>query len=294
MNGNPKKYELTQEQILVQGRTLYRIRALTSFGDVTAGALGGWIEQEENLSQQGNAWIFGHAKAYGGAVVDSDAILCGNAEVSGSAMVYGSAKISGNARILEQARISGNARVYGEAVVCGNAVVAGNGKIFGHAQVSGDARILDDAEVYSNAQVLDQAKVSEQAQVFGDAVVYGNTVLCRQAQIGAPGDFLLLGGMGCGAQFLTFFRDAKEGIAVHGMGFVGSVEEFLKWAPEHSEASGGNPAAYQAAAELAKAQILRNMLDLPAGQTLPQTAATPNCQNHFYNIYFIRNYLGKN
>lgn len=54
-----KKYELTSEYVEFDGRKLYRIKALKSFYlcglTVKAGALGGYIEKEENLSQEGNA-----------------------------------------------------------------------------------------------------------------------------------------------------------------------------------------------------------------------------------------------
>lgn len=48
-----KKYELTDQTIDVDGRTLHRIKALRDFSDVLAGELGGWIEKEENLSHAG-------------------------------------------------------------------------------------------------------------------------------------------------------------------------------------------------------------------------------------------------
>ncbi|EJF81205.1 hypothetical protein MCQ_00483, partial [Candidatus Bartonella washoeensis Sb944nv] len=41
-----KKYEFTDETIEVNGRTLYRIRALKDFWQVKAGDLGGFIEHE--------------------------------------------------------------------------------------------------------------------------------------------------------------------------------------------------------------------------------------------------------
>ena len=76
-----KKYELTDETQEWNGRTLHRIRALADFGDVKAGELGGWIEKEENLSHNGNAWVYG------------DAQVCGDAWVYGDAQVYGNAEI---------------------------------------------------------------------------------------------------------------------------------------------------------------------------------------------------------
>ena len=62
-----KKFELTTESITFLGRTLFRIKALISFGNVKAGELGGYIEKEGNLSHEGNAWVYGDAKVYGDA-----------------------------------------------------------------------------------------------------------------------------------------------------------------------------------------------------------------------------------
>lgn len=68
-----KKYELTTNTKMVLGKKLFQIRALVSFGDVKEGELGGWIEKEENLSQEGNAWVSGNARVYGNARVSGNA-----------------------------------------------------------------------------------------------------------------------------------------------------------------------------------------------------------------------------
>lgn len=52
-----KKYELTTNTIEHMGRTLYQIKALMNFGIIREGDLGGYIESEKNLSQEGNAWV---------------------------------------------------------------------------------------------------------------------------------------------------------------------------------------------------------------------------------------------
>ena len=55
------KYELIENKIKTENRTLYQIKALKDFSDVKSGDLGGWIEKESNLSQEGNAWVNGDA-----------------------------------------------------------------------------------------------------------------------------------------------------------------------------------------------------------------------------------------
>ena len=94
-----KKYELTAEFIEKWGKKLFRIKALISFGSVEAGELGGYVEKEDNLAQDGDAWVYGDARVYG------DALVCDNARVCGNARVYGDAEVCGNADYLLIGRI---------------------------------------------------------------------------------------------------------------------------------------------------------------------------------------------
>ena len=116
-----KKFELTTNTKMFLGKKLFQIKALISFGDVEVGELGGYIEKEENLDYDGNAWVYcdacvsGNARVYGDACVSGNARVSGDACVSGNARVYGDAWVSGDARVSGNACVSGNARVYGNA-----------------------------------------------------------------------------------------------------------------------------------------------------------------------------------
>ena len=132
-----KKYELTNETMMWCGKILYRIRALTDIGDdVKSGDLGGWVENENNLSHNGDAWVYGDAQVCGDAWVYGDAQVCGDAQVYGNAWVYG------------------NARVYGDAQVCGDAWVYGDAQVYGNAQVCGDAWVMKNADIHTTSDVL--------------------------------------------------------------------------------------------------------------------------------------------
>ena len=89
------KYELTDETKNLCGITLHRIRALRDIPSVKvkSGDLGGWIEKENNLTQDGDAWVSGDAWVYG------DAKVCGNAKVCSDAWVGGNAWVCGNAEV---------------------------------------------------------------------------------------------------------------------------------------------------------------------------------------------------
>ncbi len=46
-----------------------RIKALRSFGDIREGAVGGFVEKEENLDHCGDSWVSGDAGVFGDARV---------------------------------------------------------------------------------------------------------------------------------------------------------------------------------------------------------------------------------
>ena len=137
-----KKFELTSESIVKFGRKLYRIRALVAFGDVEEGELGGFLEKEENLSQDGNAWVSENATVRGNATVSGDATVRGDATVYGNATVCGDATVYGNATVSENAWVCGDATVSGNATVRGNATVSGDATVYGNATVSENAWVF--------------------------------------------------------------------------------------------------------------------------------------------------------
>lgn len=94
------KYKLTDETITTEGGVLlHRIECVCSFGNVKSGDKGGWVQNENNLSQNGNAWVSGNARVYGNAEVYDNAWVSGNAEVFGNALVHGDARVYGDAII---------------------------------------------------------------------------------------------------------------------------------------------------------------------------------------------------
>ena len=112
------KYKITKVTSYINLK-LHRIRALRDIPaiGVKKGDPGGFIEKEENLSQDGDCWV------------SDDAWVSEYACVSGDAQIFGASHIFGDARVY------GNAQVYGNARVCGNAMVFGNAKVFGDAEV---------------------------------------------------------------------------------------------------------------------------------------------------------------
>lgn len=93
-----KKYEmLMNDTIVVNGRTLYRIRSLVDIYNgvlYPSGSLGGYIEGEHNLSHEGNCWLLTHGRAYGNASITGDSLV-DYADIHGDAIISGYSYIDG-------------------------------------------------------------------------------------------------------------------------------------------------------------------------------------------------------
>lgn len=108
-----KKYELVKEdkKIFTDGGAIYRIRALKDFGDVKTGDLGGYIEKEDNLSQEGNCWVYDNAQVFGEARVFNNAKIYGTSEISDSAVVCEKAEIGGHTELYHYDYIDGSIKM---------------------------------------------------------------------------------------------------------------------------------------------------------------------------------------
>ena len=206
-----KKYKLTDETINLNGVTLYRIEALKYFGEIKKGDKGGFIESENNLAHEGDAWVADNAHVYGNACVFDNSQVYGNAFVSGYAQVYGDAFVYGNAWLYDNTR------------VCGYARVADNARVYG------DANVCDDSSVFGSALVYDNACVC------GDALVRGYACVCGDAEISNKSDYIVFQNWWSSGRYFTWTRSNN----MWSVGcFYGTGEELIKKAYKDSELSG--------------------------------------------------------
>ena len=206
-----KKYKLTDETINLNGVTLYRIEALKYFGEIKKGDKGGFIESENNLAHEGDAWVSDNAHVYGNACVFDNSQVYGNAFVSGYAQVYGDAFVYGNAWLYDNTR------------VCGYARVADNARVYG------DANVCDDSSVFGSALVYDNARV------YGDALVRGYACVCGDAEISNKSDYIVFQNWWSSGRYFTWTRSNN----MWSVGcFYGTGEELIKKAYKDSELSG--------------------------------------------------------
>jgi carbonic anhydrase/acetyltransferase-like protein (isoleucine patch superfamily) len=145
-----KKYKLGESKEF-DGRTLYRVIALKDFYAVKVGDIGGWIETEANLSQDGNSWIEDEAKVFDNAQVSGDAYIYDNARIFGNAHVFGNTQVFDSAQIYGNALVSGDSVIYDNTLICGTAKVYSNGFISGYACVCDGAIVTKPVNIISTA-----------------------------------------------------------------------------------------------------------------------------------------------
>lgn len=167
--------------------------ALRAFADVKEGQPGGWVDDENVLSQQGDCWIYDeNSLAYAGARVEGDARLTQPCTIRHRAYIGGSAQveaceISHDARLSEQvtathARIHGYCHLFGHAQIGeGCYIVGARGltvereqilQIYDYARLT-ECRVVHQAQIYGNAQ-LAWAFIEHRAEIFDNARLEGN------------------------------------------------------------------------------------------------------------------------
>lgn len=217
-----KKYELTTQFIEWGDKKLFRIKALKSFGSVRANSLGGYIENESNLSQDDTAWVYGNAMVFGNAKVCDNAMVFGDALVGDNAKICDNAKVCGNAKVFDDASIGDDAMIFGDTTVFNNAMVFGYASVWDNAKVYGDAMIFGEASVYGNTTIYGDAKIHGNAIISGNANVGNNASVCNKA------DYVCVQGLGSAFRSTTFFKCKNGDIGVVCGCFNGNLEEFAK------------------------------------------------------------------
>ena len=143
-----KKFELVDDDtVVVDGVTLYRVRAVRDFGGtrrgrrvvVKRGELGGYVASEDCLSQDGLAWVYSDAK-----IVDG--------YVGGSSSLFGRAVLKGGGRLVHDVELRDDVMVDGQVVLNGVITLRDRVKMLGTIRVSGiDVTFRDDVVASGSA-----------------------------------------------------------------------------------------------------------------------------------------------
>ena len=217
-----QKYGFTNMRVtLNENLTLTRIVALTDFGNIKSGTVGGYIQATGNLSQDGLCWVADSAYVFGLARITGDATVCGNAvvcdracvtdraiirdrailndhtfaygdvEIGASSFVSGATTVYGNARIFCESNggrcrlpnVRGLARIMENAVLLDRGTVSERAVLRDHAVLRGNARLSGDAVATGHSLLDGSARVTDNAYVTGFAELSGRTLVCNHAAV---------------------------------------------------------------------------------------------------------------
>lgn len=176
--GVKRKYKILKEESrVIDGRTVYRIKALRSFDDVQKGDLGGFVQSEDNLSHTGESWIYDDAAALDESYVNYNARMYGNSRLYDQSRITGDAIVEDNAvlrnfalmdddsRASDNSTLQDDAALHEKASIEDNVVLSGNTLLLGYISVLGNVKMYNcflrgshtiqgDLEVYSTMQIF--------------------------------------------------------------------------------------------------------------------------------------------
>ena len=195
---NPQKYKITTEQKEIEIFnpsmnliTVYRIIAMKSFDNVMEGDLGGWIESETNLSQDGLCWVYDESVVYGKAKIEKNAKVIDESTVCDYAIVTECSTITHMSKISDTSIISGNAEIkkssiWGESEISDNAKIVGS-YIYGNSyslthnsnkklKISGNSKLtnvnIDGApHIFGNACLEGNINIQHAPKIHGNCII---------------------------------------------------------------------------------------------------------------------------
>ena len=137
-----RKFELTNITMEFKGRTLYRIRALKDFSDIEAGDLGGWVSSEDNLSQEGDCWIYNEAKCM------DNARMCDNSTMHDYSKMYDYSIMRGNSEMYGHSEMFGYSEMYNYSIMHDNTIMYDYSEMHDHSRMYGDSILKDEEKLY--------------------------------------------------------------------------------------------------------------------------------------------------
>lgn len=172
-----RKYILTEESKMIEisaGEVeVFRILADRDFGTIKEGTYGGFVQSEDNLSHEGDCWI------YDDAIVFEDAAVYRNAKIQNTAHVFGRATITDDAIIRDMAAVKD------EAVIEGHAIISGYATVQDSASVAEFAQVRDWAVIANETRITGKVIITQSAIVRGSPWLTGHVIVEDNAYIDA-------------------------------------------------------------------------------------------------------------
>ena len=142
---NNKKYEILMDEentIEWKGHTLHRIRALRDFGDIRKGDIGGFVENENNLSHKGNCWIYDDAKVMDDSIMYDYSRICDKSELHDDSRMYNYSKM------YDYSELHNNSIMNDDSEMHDNSKMYGNSIMYDYSEMHGDSELNNQVKLY--------------------------------------------------------------------------------------------------------------------------------------------------
>ena len=168
------KYKITDIEMSRHGHILHRIESLKDFTlingkEIHKGDLGGWVENENNLSQEGSCWIYDECMMYEDAIRSENSIGYGDSRQHGNSRQSGNSQQFGDSRQFEYSLQSENSKQYGNSLQYGNSQQFGYSHQFEYSIQYGNSQQFGYSHQYGNSQQFGYS------QQFGHSRQSGNS-----------------------------------------------------------------------------------------------------------------------
>ena len=179
-----EKYELIKEsKTYFEGREIFRIRALKNFGTVKAGDVGGWVCSENNLSQEGDCWIYNEAKCLDNAMIFDNAKMYDNSVMCNNAKMYNNAIMLNNSTMFDSSRMYDNSTMFNNAMMFDNSIMLNDSKMFNNSVMRNNSEMYDNALMGDNAKMFDNSRMYDNAKMFDNSRMYDNSKMYNNSEM---------------------------------------------------------------------------------------------------------------
>lgn len=171
------KYELTNITMKFQGRTLYRIRALKDFYDVKKGDLGGWVSNENNLSQEDNCWIYDDAKCM------DNSKMYDNSTMHGCSKMYDNSAMHGHSEMYDLSKMYDDSTLYDYSTMYDNSEMHDSSEMHGNSTMYDNSLMFDDSALYDNSTMYGNSAMFDDSEMHGESEMHGYSRMCGDSML---------------------------------------------------------------------------------------------------------------
>ena len=169
------KYELSDITMEFGIKTLYRIRALKNFSDVKKGDLGGWVSSENNLSQEGDCWIYDEAKCMDNARMYDNSCIYDYSEMYDSSRMHGDSKMYNYSEMHNSCRMYGYSKMYDSSEMHDSSTMYGNSIMYGNSMMCGYSKMFDNTEMFDDSAMYEYSVMNGYSIMFGNSELYDDS-----------------------------------------------------------------------------------------------------------------------